>query len=608
MATNLPQNTFNIPKGGYVAFDATSLRQLIINRLNDQQIFTDQNFIGSNLAAVIDIIAYSYNTLIYYLNRTSSESMFTEAQLYENINRIVKLIDYSPIGFQTSTLSFTCSAANNIPQGIYTIPRYSYVVTNNIPFSFNQDITFTKTNNTTESLDNLASQQLLYQGIYQEYPIYTATGDNNEVVIVNPGNDFVDHFNIDVYVKPQATGVWEEYSSTPNLFLENGSAKKYEIRLNESKYYEIKFGDNINGNKLQPGDQVAVYYLVSLGADGQVGANALTNNSTLTIYNSQQYSSVISNVNVNNYNFITSVLASYLLFTNPLNSTPISTPETADDIRNIAPKVFRSQHRLVTINDFNTFIASNFQNLLASVNCINNWDYVSKYLKYFYDIGINNPELTERALFNQITYADACNFNNIYVIAVPRSSTLTYDYLLPAQKTLVKSSLTNSKLATIEVVFADPVYKAAFIGLPKSNLTIDPFFDDSYCNLQIIKTLGSQRDNQAIIKDIVEIFNNFFSRDNLMLGSSLDVTSLTQQILAVNGVSTFNTIRTDDGSRIKGLSFIVYNPVYPSNDVRSTSSNLELEDFQYLYYKNLANLSSKIVIQETSTSIDTIGY
>ena len=46
MANITPQtqfNSFDIPQGGYVAFDAMSLRQLIINRLNEQNIFTDQN-------------------------------------------------------------------------------------------------------------------------------------------------------------------------------------------------------------------------------------------------------------------------------------------------------------------------------------------------------------------------------------------------------------------------------------------------------------------------------------------------------------------------------------------------------------------------------------
>ena len=86
MANSTLTNNYDIPKDGYVAFDALSLRQLIINRLNEEGTFTDQNSIGSNLASIIDIVSYSYNTLIYYLNKTATESMFTEAQLLENIN------------------------------------------------------------------------------------------------------------------------------------------------------------------------------------------------------------------------------------------------------------------------------------------------------------------------------------------------------------------------------------------------------------------------------------------------------------------------------------------------------------------------------------------
>ena len=89
---NEPTYEFPLAKDSYAAFDAISLRNLIIQRLNDQGTLTDQNYIGSNLASIIDIISFSFNTLIYYLNRTSSESTFTEAQLYENISRIVKLL------------------------------------------------------------------------------------------------------------------------------------------------------------------------------------------------------------------------------------------------------------------------------------------------------------------------------------------------------------------------------------------------------------------------------------------------------------------------------------------------------------------------------------
>ena len=609
MATNNIQE-FPIQKDSYVAFDAMSLRQLIVDRINEQKVFTDQNFLGSNLASVIDIVAYSYNTLIYYLNKTSSESMFSEAQLYENINRIVKLIDYSPIGFQTSTLSFNCSA-ESLPQGLFTIPRYSYIVINNIPFSFNEDITFIKTvANTIESLNEIAQQRLLYQGFYQEYPVYTAAGEDNEIIILNPGTDIVDHFNIDVYVKPKLTNKWEVYTKTPNMFLESGSEKKYEIRLNPNKRYEIKFGNDINGVKLQTGDQVALYYLTSQGQAGEIGPNALTPRSNSLIrYNTILFNQIIEDVFKDQFRYLTAAEIKGLIFENIVSSTPVKLAEEAEDIRKTAPANYRSQYRLVTTNDYEVFTKTNFTNLLADVKCVNNWDYISGYLKYFYDIGITEPSKTERALFNQVQYADSCNFNNVYLIVVPRSASQNFDYVVPAQKELINSSILASKMATTETVFIDPVYKAISIGISSSTLAVDPVVDEDVCRLEVIKRTSSRRDNQSITNDIVNIFTEYFNRDNVRLGQTVDSRSLTQQILNVDGVETFFTTRTDDISvRIEGLSLFIWNPIYPDNDKNATTNNIPLKYFEYPFFNNLSSLSNKIIVTAVSTAFETNEY
>ena len=609
MATNNTQE-FPIQKDSYVAFDAMSLRQLIVDRITEQKVFTDQNFLGSNLASVIDIVAYSYNTLIYYLNKTSSESMFSEAQLYENINRIVKLIDYSPIGFQTSTLSFNCSA-ERLPQGLFTIPRYSYIVINNIPFSFNEDITFIKTvANTIESLNEIAQQRLLYQGFYQEYPVYTAAGEDNEIIILNPGTDIVDHFNIDVYVKPKLTNKWEVYTKTPNMFLESGSEKKYEIRLNPNKRYEIKFGNDINGTKLQTGDQVALYYLTSQGQAGEIGPNALTPRSNSLIrYNTILFNQIIEDVFKDQFRYLTAAEIKGLIFQNIASSTPVKLAEEAEDIRKTAPANYRSQYRLVTTSDYEVFTKTNFTNLLADVKCVNNWDYISGYLKYFYDIGITDPSKTERALFNQVQYADSCNFNNVYLIVVPRSASQNFDYVVPAQKELINSSILTSKMATTETVFIDPVYKAISIGISSSTLAVDPTIDEDICRLEVIKKTSSRRDNQSSTNDIVNVFTEYFNRDNVRLGQTVDSRSLTQQILNVDGVETFFTTRTDDSSvRIEGLSLFIWNPIYPDNDKDATTNNIPLKYFEYPFFNNLALLSNKILVTAVSTVFETNEY
>jgi hypothetical protein len=598
-------NPYTITKGGYVAFDAMSLKQLILDRLNEQKIFTDQNFIGSNLSTVIDIVAYAFNTLMYYLNRTSSESMFTEAQLYENINKIVKLIDYNPVGFQTSTLSFTCSATG-FNQGLYTIPRYSFITINNIPFTFNEDIVFNKNeNNITEFLQEISNQKLLYQGVYQEYPLYTALGENYETIIVNTGDELVDHFNIDVYVKDFLTGKWEQYDKTANLYLENNIAKKYELRLNGNKRYEVKFGNNINGRKLSSEDQVAIYYLSSAGEQGIVGPNALQSSSFVP-YDTAQYNEIINDILKNQYRIININETQNLLFNNSLNSTPIKEAETPEEIRQRAPSYYKFQYRLVTNTDYETFIKTNFANLIHDVVVINNWEYTSSYLKYFYDIGLQDPLKTERALINQILYADSCNFNNIYFIVVPRSNASGISYLAPAQKELINLNLLENKITTLETVFVDPVYKYINLGITDSAsfTDFDPEIDEDFCRLEVIKRSTSRADNETLKNSIVNIFKNYFDRSKCKLGQLIDLKFLNQQILNLEGVQTFYTTRSDSPSnRVEGLSFFAWNSLYPSNDKLVTTNDIILQKFEFPYFNNIESIYSRIDIIATNQTL-----
>ena len=74
MPTNKEDNKFldfNLPQDAYVAFDATTLKDFIIQRLNENEKFTDQNYEGSNLAAVIDIIAIIISRVVILFKQHS---------------------------------------------------------------------------------------------------------------------------------------------------------------------------------------------------------------------------------------------------------------------------------------------------------------------------------------------------------------------------------------------------------------------------------------------------------------------------------------------------------------------------------------------------------
>ena len=92
-------------KTDFLKFNAYSMKELITRKMSEDSNFTDQIYEGSNLAILIDLVAYMYQVLVYQLNNAAAESMFSDTQVYENISRLVKLIGYNPRGFKPSTIS-----------------------------------------------------------------------------------------------------------------------------------------------------------------------------------------------------------------------------------------------------------------------------------------------------------------------------------------------------------------------------------------------------------------------------------------------------------------------------------------------------------------------
>ena len=614
MATNF--NNYDLPQNAYVAFDALSLKNLINARLNANNIFTDQNYEGSNISSIIDIIAYAYHVLLFYLNRTSSESTFTTAELFENINKIVKLLNYNPVGCQTAILSFLARATNNLLPGIYTIPRYSYFTINGVVYSFNKDVTFSKTSPDAEQLVDLQENNLLYQGSYSEYPIFTATGSPFEVltltVVSNGGsNALIDHFNIDVYVKDNTVSSpkWEKWNAVQSLFLEKSNSKSYEIRLNENQRYEIKFGNNVTGKGLNAGDEVAIYYLFSNGPSGEVGPGLLDNNS-LFFYSTPQFNAMKADIIPSNLNLISDDQSSEIIFSNIDASTKFQDIESVESIKQNATNTFRSQYRLITTQDFINYISKNYSNIISSVQAVNNWDYISGHLKYYFDLGITKPNLESRVLFNQVKFADSCNFNNIYIYAVPKLEKLTSittraNYLNSAQKQIVLNDIQQVKLATAEIIVNDPVYMAVDLGIALPGELLSPSTADT-TYLEITREVTAKRNPEAIRDQVNQIFKNYFSTLKDNLGVLISLTDITNQIKALEGVKDIKTVRTINGASIDvpGVSLLLYNPIYSETDIQIVTQDLQLPYFKFPFLHNPLDFINKIKV--VTPSIQTL--
>lgn len=593
---------FNLPTNAYATFDATSLKTLIQDRLTRNGVFTDQLFEGSNISSIIDIIAYSYHTLLFYLNRTSNEGMFTESQIYENINRIVKLIGYKPLGYQTSTLVFQLNASDQLAAGLYTIPRYSFIDVGGIKYSFAEDISFSKTRSGAERIDSVGDNYLLYQGEFKEYPTQTAQGEPFETFVLNlPNGVLIDYHNIDVYVKPIATQTFEKWTETSSLYNGTPTSSVYEKRLNENLRLEIKFGNSIHGKALRPGDEVYIYYLKSDGQYGVVGGGAINNNTPIP-YTSVQFNDIRSDTKPTNLEFISFANLRKINLTNTVGSTKPVEIENIESIRENAPQFFRSQDKLTTTPDYTSYIKRNYGNILTDAYVANNEQYVNNHIKYVIDdLNISNPELESRIFYNQVNFATNTNFNNVYVYAVPRSEIKTSvdvlgNFLSYAQKQLIINGLRQNKTFSAEVIIQDPVYMAVDFGIQQNGVELsEDIIDDTV--IQIIKSSDSQRSSETIKEQAVSTIKSALAFTNNSLGQTIDVLAITNSIKSIEGVSNVRTaLKSNPSVRVNGLSLLVWNPAYPQNDIQIINQNTQLDFFKFPYLYSEANMAGKIQV------------
>jgi hypothetical protein len=558
------------------------------------------------MSAFIDVIAYSYHVLIYYLNRTSSESIFTESTIYENINRIVKLLNYSPVGYQTSTLSFDAFATDGLAPGSYTIPRYTFVKSNDTTYSISRDISFTKNTQLNEPLPIIGKQHLLHQGEWIEGRPMTAFGEEFEVhqVIPTSTSTSIDHFNINVYVYNAESGKYYEYQEVPSVYISGATDRVFEKRINETKTYEIKFGNDVTGSQLSPGDIIQVYYLESSGKDGKVGANFLDDLS-LAMYSSPTFTTIREDTQPENIKYLNFDDLQSLYFTNERASEDPKEPEGVEEIKAKAPQYFTSRDRLVTTNDYKVFIQRHFGNVVKDTVIVHNTDFVDGHLKYLSeDVGVSYPNLESRVMLNHLPYASTTTYNNIYIYAVPStdeivSTTSSSRFLSEAQKSSIITSIEGNKMISHEPIIMDPVYMLTGPCVTVPGEEKNPGLV-SNTKIKIIKTSRSTRDTDALKQQVSQAIYTYFVGSSL--GQLINIRELVDSILNIQGVDEMYTCRTDIDAETEGLSLGIWNPIYGS-DFTVTTQNIKLPYFKYVTLNDISNLYDMIdIVESTNTT------
>jgi hypothetical protein len=152
-------------------------------------------------------------------------------------------------------------------------------------------------------------------------------------------------------------------------------------------------------------------------------------------------------------------------------------------------------------------------------------------------------------------------------------------------------------LTTAELIVNDPVYVEVDLGVKSPSETLTPSIgNDTF--LIINRSVTSKKDATLIKQIVSETIVNYFATTKDNLGLLISITDLTNQILAIDGVTNVTTQRTVDGQvyTTPGISLLIYNPVYPYDDINILTQDVKLPYFKYPYLNDSLNFINKITV------------
>ena len=324
----------------FTNLDFEDLRSQIKDYLRANSNFTDFDFEGSNFSILIDILAYNSYITAYNTNMAVNESFIDSATLRENVVSLARNIGYVPRSKRASNakISFNVNTGNPDLRTV-TLKAGSVclgaIQGGNYIFSIPEDVTVPVDNFGVALFDSVN----VYEGIYltKRYSV-DKTQYNQKFIIPNTG---VDISTIRVFVRNKIT---EEYELYTNIFSVDKNSKIFLVQEIEDEKYEIVFGDNVLGKKPISGSLIEISYIVTNGSKVD-GAASFTFSGVL-----------VDDIG----NKITTGISAVTTVQRSENGDDI---ESIDSVKYLAPRVYASQYRAVTANDYKGLIPFIFPNV-----------------------------------------------------------------------------------------------------------------------------------------------------------------------------------------------------------------------------------------------------
>ena len=443
-----------MPFTQFTNLDFDQIKVQIKDHLRSNSNFTDFDFEGSNFSVLIDTLAYNTYINAFNANLLANESFLDSATIRENVVSLARNIGYVPRSKTAAVASIQISDVNlgntNVSTPRFLTLRSGLVCVGNSEnttyrFSIPDEITSSR----VRDINGVSFAQFddpinVYEGTLLQRVYRVDTSQDQRFIIDSPN---IDSSTLRVYVKgTNDVGLGRKYSMVDNILNINKNSEIYLAQEVQDEKYEILFGDDLFGKKLENASIITAKYLVTEGEDGN-GPSSFSFQGSFTKSDGTLFTP-----------------SDNIVVTTVSNASNGAEVEDVSSIKYFAPRLYSAQYRAVTPRDYEAII----QDIFPKTESV---------------AVVGGEEL------------DPPKFGQVQISIKPKGGTYVSDF----DKTQIKNKLKNYAIAGINSEIVD--LKVLYVEL-NSTIYYNPSQIASPANLRttIVSALDSYSQNVEINK------------------------------------------------------------------------------------------------------------
>tara|TARA_B100001113_G_scaffold345_1_gene313 strand:+ start:1914 stop:3818 length:1905 start_codon:yes stop_codon:yes gene_type:complete len=318
------------------------IKTSIKDYLKENSEFTDMDFEGSNLSMLINILAYNSYSTAYNTNMAVNETFIDSATLRENVVSLARNIGYVPRSRRAARATCDILISGITTTATQAVIQPGVVANGNIS---NVNYIFSLPEATTILAENGQANGNIevFQGQYLTADwVVNDSLPNQRYILPNNG---IDTSTITVKIRNSVSdNTSTEYTLVDNIVGITSLSNIYLIQETTDEKYELLFGDGVFGKKLKSGNVISASYIKTEGKEGN-GVAAFNFVGSINNEDGAQED-----------NFDVDLIP----HESSGNGDEI---ESVTSVKYYAPRLYASQHRAVTANDYEAILPSIYPNI-----------------------------------------------------------------------------------------------------------------------------------------------------------------------------------------------------------------------------------------------------